>query len=131
MKTLKTILKTNLLGVFALIAAFGLVLSMSAFTPAETKRDTYTYYYDGPFPATVSDVEDVENWKHDAETEECGGELQMACSITIDENYVDDTNPSEPILESSADLQATAFGTDAAYVTASADGSATIVNRLQ
>ncbi|WP_461791633.1 hypothetical protein [Pedobacter sp.] len=131
METLKT-LKTNLLGVIALVVAFGLVLGMSAFTSAENgKRDTYTFYYDGPYPATVADVEQEDNWTHDAGQQECGGELQMACSITIDESYVDDSNPSQPKLESSAALQASPFGTNAAYVTGSADGTATIVNRLE
>lgn len=108
-----------------------LAVGFSAFTEKSVKSDTYTFYYDGPFPATVSDVEDVNNWKHDAASEECSGALQMACSITIDKNYVDDTNPAAPILDASAALQATAFGTNAAYVSGSADGSIVIANRLQ
>ena len=122
------ILKTNLLGIFAMVIAFGVTLSLSAFTSVENKRVAYTFYYDGPVPATVSEVEDVNNWKFDAEGQECDNEAETACTITIDKSHVDDTNPLKPILQSSANLDASA-SLSSAYVVGSADINMNISNK--
>ncbi|MFN0291953.1 hypothetical protein [Pedobacter helvus] len=128
MKTLKTTLKTNLLGVLALIAAFTLVLGMSAFTSDQSKRDTYTFYYDGPVPALASDVEEEGNWALDTEGLECNTDFELACTITIDEAYVDDSDPMDIKLDASANLGATQVGANA-YLSSSADTNADIINQ--
>ncbi|WP_461789680.1 hypothetical protein [Pedobacter sp.] len=130
MKTLKTILKSNLLGVFALIAAFGLVLSMSAFTASENvKRQTYSFYYSAPGTPDVDDVEEEDNWTYVAEPDFCDQELETACTITIDAEFVDAiTNPSQPRLKQEAELQA-APSAGSAYVVSSQDSNMDIANK--
>lgn len=122
-------LGVNLYGILAIALAFVFTLSLSAFTAKETKRDSYTFYYDGPVPATPQDIEEESNWKYDTEGQECSDEEELACTITIDEEYVDDTNPSNPTLLSTAALQAEAHDTlPSAFVTGSADGNMAIAN---
>lgn len=128
-KKMKT-LKMNFFSVLALIVAFGLVIGMSAFTSAEnTKRTTYTFFYDGPSNPDVSEVEEEDHWTYDATPQPCDDEPETACTIEIDAAFVDViTDPLVPRLKQEAELRAAASD-NSAYVISSDDENMSIANK--
>lgn len=124
-------LKKLMFGLAALVMAFGLVFSVSAFkkkadAPLSTSS---TFFYNGPLPATQAEVEKPENWKFDNDAAACDDEPEMACSITVNDTYVDKSG-AEPVLQSSIALQAQEHASlAAAFVVGSADNSMQIINR--
>ncbi|KQM65201.1 hypothetical protein ASE74_10035 [Pedobacter sp. Leaf216] len=125
-------LKSKILNLAALMLGFGLVLTQSAFTPGKDlsaeKRVKYTFHYTGPSAMTVGDVETESNWTYDPDGLECPSGTDQACSIRIEDTYVNNPGTPSATLKASANLTAssTAFG---AVVTGSADGSITKLNR--
>ena len=122
-------LKKFSLGLAALCLAFGLVFSLSAFKSSK-QRTTTTFYYNGPIPADKDDVEDVNNWKYDANSQNCGTpQDEQACTITVSDDFVDDSQ-EEPALDASIALSGANHGSlSAAYIVASADNTMLISNR--
>ncbi len=116
--------KKMALGLLVAVLAVG----FSAFTEKSAKRNTYTFYYDGPMPATVASVEEESHWKYDSEGQTCDDAPELACTIIIDQEYVDATDVDNPVLLHIAELEAAPFASSA-YVTGSADDNIVITNK--
>jgi len=120
--------KNRILGLVALLLGFGLVVTQSAFTSKGEQRAQFAFHYSGPSTMTVSEVQDEQNWTYDLTPVTCPSGTNQACSILIDEAYVD--NPSSaPTLSSSAAITAELSPANKARVTGSADNSFTKNNR--
>jgi len=121
-------LKKISFGVFAFLFGLSIVFTQSAFkgdVAKNFKRLPVTLYYHGPdFSST--EVVKPENWNDDAPEDACSPAQQQACSITIDDAFVQ-TVGGKRELNNSAALTADPNGSTY-YVTGSADESMTIVN---
>lgn len=123
---MKTLRKISF-GVFAFIIGLGLVLTQSAFTGSSTLsgRAVKTLYYHGP-DFSLANVTDESNWNGNPVEETCQNVNIAACSITIDDSYVDASGPVDQ-LQNSANLTAT-LASGKAFITGSADPTMTRVN---
>lgn len=123
--------KSKILSLAALALGFGLVLTQSAFKPQKSisheKRDKFTFHYEGPTPITKSTIVNASNWVYGSD--ECPSGDDVACSIQIEREFVDNPNTA-PTLNSSAALESDPFLT-APVITGSADDSMAILNRQQ
>jgi len=123
MKNLKKISS----GFLALVFGIALVVTQSAFknpAPAKnSKRVPVTVYYHGP-DFSQANVTTESNWTTTPNTEGCDGEPEVACSLTIDSDYISGTT-----LKAEADLQAEESASSRYYITETEDDLATIVNR--
>jgi len=116
--------KKHILGLAALSLGFGLVFTQSAFKAEKPTRAQYTFHYTGPGTMSESQVENVANWSRDESTQ-CPDGDDYACSIRVDETYVD--NPlTSPTLKSSTNIDASQIGSAKARVSSIAAG--TILN---
>ncbi|QPH40553.1 hypothetical protein [Pedobacter endophyticus] len=127
-------LKQVNLGLVALVLGFGLTIVSSAFKGANTSANkrvqyTFNYTYSGSDPFSVANVTDPGHWAYAPDSEGCSGE-QKACTIRIDEDYVDLS--ATPTLKSTASLTAALDpSTNTAYITGSADDFMSIENSDQ
>ncbi len=114
-------------GLATLILAFGLILGMSAFKNHASKRTTLTFYYSGP-DYKSENVTNPSNWAYDPEENLCSGFDEMACTIQVDNSFV---NSGTNTLKSSIALTATTSAPDIAYITGSADKQMRIYNQAR
>ena len=118
-------------GLLTLVLGLGLVFTQSAFKSANLQKKGFapvTFYYHGP-NFTKFEVEDESNWNTTSPGGSCLGN-DKACSITVDEDYVD--NPSTtPTLNPSINLEAENSPASLARVKRSDDGSMIIANNEQ
>ncbi|TKC03476.1 DUF6520 family protein [Pedobacter cryotolerans] len=117
-------------GLAALLVAFGVVFSMSAFKgEAKGKRVQYTFRYNGP-DHSKANVENESNWIYTTDPITCDDTPEQACSIVVDEAFVN--NPLyTPTLKSSLNLAGTPFSSSSAFVSGSDDATMEIVNRAE
>ncbi|WP_316736747.1 hypothetical protein [Pedobacter aquatilis] len=123
-------------GLLAFVFGLAIVFSQSAFKYADKQNgksfDTRTFYYHGPSTYSVAEVEDEANWNTTPPEELCDQQLQAACRIDIDVNYVDNPSSSTPTLKSIANLSAVYnTPTSSAYINGSADVNMTKENKTR
>lgn len=117
-----------LFGLAALVVAFGLVFTVSAFKNKSTKkRANLTFYYNGP-DYTTSNVTDHTNWVYDPDDNLCSGTNGQACTIQVDDSFV---NSGSNTLKSNIALTASTSAPNIAYVTGSADSGMGIYNEAR
>ncbi|WP_426329070.1 hypothetical protein [Pedobacter sp. R-06] len=123
MKNLKKISS----GFLALVFGITLVVTQSAFkTPTAAKsgkRIPVTVYYHGP-DFSQANVTTESNWNTTPNTGGCDSEPEVACSVTIDSDYL-----SGSTLRTEADLQALESTSSRYYISGSDDPSAVYVNK--
>jgi len=125
---MKNFFKNIQLGALAVLFGLTLVITQSAFTADKENLVKYSFRYSGPNTMTEAEVEDESNWTYDPSTTGCPSGADEACTITIDQAYVNTSAPN-PQLDPSANLVADlgSFGT--AYVASSADATIVKQNR--
>ena len=104
----------------AVLLGVSLVITQSAFKVEKSNRLDYLFEYTGPSAMSETDVENVANWTHN-EDADCFEGDQFACAIRIDGAYVDATG-ANPVLKSTAAINANASGSAKARVLSTADG---------
>lgn len=116
-------------GLLAVLLAVGIVFGMSAFKKDPiSKRLQYTFRYNGP-DYLQANVETESNWVYSADPITCDGEPEEACSILVDESFVN--NPmTTPTLKSSLNIISDVY-LSTAFVKKSDDETMEIVNRTQ
>ncbi|GAA4196168.1 hypothetical protein GCM10022289_01460 [Pedobacter jeongneungensis] len=109
-------------------AAFGLLLVVggSAFKADSNKRVQYTFRYNNA-DHSLGAVQTLSNWVYDPSAPSCDEEPQEACTIKVDQAYVN--TGGTPTLKSTLNLQASAYTTTSAFVIGSDDESMAIENR--
>lgn len=121
----KTIVKS--LPLMAAVLSVGLAIASTSYSKEKgQKYDTYTFQYTGDF--SQSSVQSIASWHFVSTPPGCSGS-DMACSLTVPEEYVDNTG-TEPVLKSTINIQATQGSTGNYRVSGTAaGGGATISNQ--
>ncbi len=83
-------LKKLLFGVVAVVLAFGLVFSLSAFTLEDKKIATLTYRYDGDDEAGLNVPGNWTNISQEEEPEGCEAGVEIPCLVQFDTTDYDD-----------------------------------------